>query len=118
METHLDCVFDQDEADFTMVSYVLLAASCGQSVIRVLSDDTDVFVPLVDWGYRAKLQCKVQMERWDSTVLNINATCDDLGPTCLQLQVLMLSVDATHNIISIRQMQDKCIEHTIRRGFS
>ena len=25
------------------------------------------------------------MERWDGTVLNINATCADLGPKCLQL---------------------------------
>ena len=27
----------------------------------------------------------VQMERWDGTVLEINATCADLGPQCLQL---------------------------------
>ena len=25
------------------------------------------------------------MERWDGTVLNINATCQELGPKCLQL---------------------------------
>ncbi len=53
----------------------------------VLSDDTDVFVLLVYWVYQADLEllCKVQMERWDGTVLNINATCANLGPTCLQL---------------------------------
>ena len=53
----------------------------------MLSDDTDVFVLLVYWVYRADLEllCKVQMERWDRTVLNINATCEDLGPKCLQL---------------------------------
>ena len=27
----------------------------------------------------------VQIERWDGTVLDINATCADLGPQCLQL---------------------------------
>ena len=57
-----------------MVSYVLEAAKNGKRVIRMLSDDTDVFVLLVYWVYKAdvELQCKVQMERWDGTVLNIN----------------------------------------------
>ena len=40
---------------------------------------------LVYWVYRADLQCKVQVEHWDGTVLDINATCDDLGAKCLQL---------------------------------
>jgi hypothetical protein len=44
VETHEDCAFGHDEADVTMISYVLEAASCGKDVIRVLSDDTDVFV--------------------------------------------------------------------------
>ena len=35
--------------------------------------------------HQASLQCKVQMERWDGTVLDINATCSDLGSKCLQL---------------------------------
>ena len=85
METRDDGAFSHDEADVTMVSYVIQAASHGKSVIRVLSDDTDVFVLLVYWVHRAGLQCKVQMERWDGTVLDINATCADLGKKCLQL---------------------------------
>ncbi len=43
---------------------------------------------------RAALQCKVQMERWNGTVLDINATCAELGSKCLQLLAYMLSVDA------------------------
>ena len=85
METRDDGAFSHDEADVTMVSYVIQAASHGKSVIRVLSDDTDVFVLLVYWVHRAGLQCKVQMERWDGTVLDINATCADLGEKCFQL---------------------------------
>ena len=85
METQDDGAFSHDEADITMISYVLQAANRGKSVIRVLSDDTDVFVLLVFWVHRASLQCKVQMERWDGTVLDINVTCTDLGPKCLQL---------------------------------
>ena len=87
IETRDNGMFNHDEADVTMVSYVLEAANNGMRVIRVLSDDTDVFALLVYWVYRADLEllCKVQMERWDGTVLNINATCADLGPKCLQL---------------------------------
>jgi hypothetical protein len=85
METQDDGVFGHDEADVTMISYVLEAASSGKRVIRVLSDDTDVFILLVYWVYRMQLQCKVQMERWDGTVLDIKATCADLGQKCLQL---------------------------------
>ena len=55
------------------------------AVIRVLSDDTDVFVLLVYWVRRKELESKVQMERWDGTVLNINATRDKLGAKCLRL---------------------------------
>ena len=87
MEARDDGVFQHDEADVTMVSYVLEAARRGKEVIRVLSDDTDVFALLVYWVYRAEVQCKVQMERWDGTVLDINATinANRLGMKCLQL---------------------------------
>ena len=47
VETCDDGSFQHDEADVTMVSFVLEAAMSGQSVIHVLSDDTDVFVFLV-----------------------------------------------------------------------
>ena len=85
MESHNDGEYEHDEADGTIVSYVLDAANSGQNTIRILCDDTDVFVLLVYWVYWAKLQCKVQMERWDGTILNINATCATLGPKSLQL---------------------------------
>lgn len=85
METKDDGAFSHDEADITMVSYVIQAATYGKGVVRVVSDDTDVFVLLVYWVHRAGLQCKVQMERWNGIVQDINATCTELGPKCLQL---------------------------------
>ena len=84
-ESRDDSAFDHDEADITMISYVNEAAKCGNDVMRVLSDDTGVFVLLVYWVYREEMTSKVQMERWDGTVLDINATRADLGPQCLQL---------------------------------
>ncbi|KAK3098071.1 hypothetical protein FSP39_015885 [Pinctada imbricata] len=80
-----DYVFGHDEADITMVSYVLDAANKGHKVVRVLSNDTDVFVLLVYWVHLSQLTCKVQMERWDGTIFDIGATCKSLGSKCLQL---------------------------------
>ena len=81
MDSPDDSAYGHDEADITMLSYVL----DGKGVIRVLSDDTDVFVLLVYWVHRADQQCKVQMERWDGTILDIKATSAHLGSKCLQL---------------------------------
>ena len=85
VESRSDGVFAHDEADITMISYLLMAAEFGSRVIRILSDDTDVFVMLVYWVYRHDIQATVQMEKWDGTILDINATCVELGPKCLQL---------------------------------
>ena len=114
-ETLDDGVFCYDEADVTMVSCVLQAANYRKNVIRVLSDDTDVFVLLVYWVYQAGLQCKVQMEWWDGTVLDINATCDD------RVKISPLAWHACsewmrHNIISIWQGQNQCTYYLAYRG--
>ena len=55
------------------------AAKSGQNVICILRDDAAVFVLLAYEANRADLRCKVQMERWDGSVLDINAICADLG---------------------------------------
>ena len=78
-------VFFHDESDLTMVAFVLEAAKSGQSVVCLLSDDTDVFALPAYWVYWADLQCKVQVELWDGTTLDINAICADLGQKCLQV---------------------------------
>ncbi len=38
-----DSAFDHDDADITMVSYILAATTYGKNTIHVLSDDTGVF---------------------------------------------------------------------------
>lgn len=51
--------FKHDEADITMISLFLEAAKSDTAVIRILSDDTDVFVLLVYWVYTNNIQVKV-----------------------------------------------------------
>ena len=77
-----DCFVEHEEADIIMVSYLLEAAKDGKESIRVLSDDTDVFVLLVYWVWKIDLKISVQMEKWDGTILNINATVNKLGDKC------------------------------------
>ena len=77
-ETEEYCNYFNDEADVTMVFFVMDAAKSGQSVICILSDDTEVFV-LVYWVDLSNLQCKVQIACWNISVFDTNATCADIG---------------------------------------
>ena len=82
----LDVVVTHDEADVTLCSYMLKAVAEGAQTIRILSDDTDVFVLLVYWSSRMRVVAKIQMEKWNGDVLDINETVQRLGPRkCSQL---------------------------------
>lgn len=61
--SHTDSIVQHDEADISLVSYMLHAASGGAHTVRILSDDTDVFVLLVYWCWKAGISCSVQMEK-------------------------------------------------------
>ena len=51
-----DGVFLHDEAYIT--SYLFQAADAGRQVVRILSDDSDIFVQLVYWTRRYDLQVR------------------------------------------------------------
>ena len=57
--------FEHDKAGVTMIAYLLQAAESGKSLIRILTDDTDVFVLLVYWVWKMQLHSAVQMEHWN-----------------------------------------------------
>ena len=59
-------------------------AICAE-MVRIVCDDTDVFVLLVDWIWRKTTRKNIQMEKWDGTVLDIRATVGKLGDKCGQL---------------------------------
>jgi hypothetical protein len=71
----LDCVVTHAEADVTLCSYMLKAVTDGAQTIRILSDDTDVFVLVVYWTSRMRVVAKIQIENgmglsWTSTKLS------------------------------------------------
>lgn len=47
MMSREDAEVTHDEADITLVSYMLKAAENGAATIQIVSDETDVFVLLV-----------------------------------------------------------------------
>ena len=53
---------------------MLHAVREGANRLRILCDDTDVFVLLVYWSCKANVEADVQLEKWDGAVLSINAT--------------------------------------------
>ena len=62
------------------------AAVDGVQTIRILSDDTDVFVLLVYWTSRMRVVDNIQIEKWNGDVLDVNKTIEQLGPRkCSQL---------------------------------
>ena len=54
-------------------------------MIGIHSDGIDVLVLPAYRVSRADMQCKVQMERWNESVLDTNAICADLGQKWFQL---------------------------------
>ena len=77
-----DSFVKHDEADISLVSYMLEAARGEASTIRIRCDDTDVFVLLVYCTWKENISKCIQMEKWDGTVLNINANVNTLGNKC------------------------------------
>ena len=75
-----ECAVTHDEADITLCSYMLRAADESVQTIRILSDNTDVFVPLVYWTSKKQVDAQVQMEKWNGDILDINETVRQLGP--------------------------------------
>ena len=72
MEVMKKAVTVKEEADITLINYMLQAAGAGAPTICILSNDTDVFV-LVYWVWKANVHSAVQMEKWDGTILDKNA---------------------------------------------
>ena len=77
--------YHHEEADVTMVSYVLHHAQQGSENIVVLSDDTDVLVLLLYWFWKTQLKAKLYLKHFNNKLININDTANSLGDKCLPL---------------------------------
>ena len=82
----------------------------------ILCDGTDVSVLLVYKGNRADLKCKVQMEFWDGSVLDTNATCPDFGQKYLQLPGMLTLSDCDTTSLPLWQRKCHCTEDNMISG--
>ena len=81
----LECLVTHEEADITLCSYMLKAAASSAETVRIVCDDTDVFVLLVYWTWKKTIRKNIQMEKWDGMVHVIHETVVKLGDKCGQL---------------------------------
>ena len=70
---------------------MLKAAASSAETVRIVYDDTDVFVLLVYWTWRKTIRKNIQLEKWDGTVIDIHATVAKLGDKCGQLRLTMMN---------------------------
>ena len=78
----LDCMARHDEADITLISYAPCCQRERAHRVRILCDDTDVFVLIVYWSWKANVEADVQFEKCDGAVISINYTVISLGAKC------------------------------------
>lgn len=89
-----------------LTSQLIKAAADGIQTIRILSDDTDVFVLLVYWTSMMQVGSKIQMEKWNGNVLDVNKTVEQLGPgKCSQLVSLSCPVRMRYYLIHLRKRE-------------
>ena len=74
-----------EEADASLISYMLDEVSKGKERIIVTSDDTDIFVLLVYYYWRFKLNCEVVIRKINSKCISVKATAESLRTKCLEL---------------------------------
>ena len=80
-----ESVYNNGEAEITIISYLLEAVKNGKNFVRVISDDIDVFVLLIFWVWKLQITARVQLDRWCGAILNINESSSLLGANSLQL---------------------------------
>ena len=80
-----ESMYSHDEADITIIRYLLEAVRNGMNIVRVISNDTDVFVLLIYWVWRLHLTACVQLDRWCGAILNTNESSSVLGAKSPQL---------------------------------
>ena len=80
----LDCVVTHEETDVTLCSYMPESGGSRCPDHPNPQCDTDVFVLLEYWTSRMRVVAKIQMEKWNGDILDINETVQWLGPQKVQ----------------------------------
>ena len=80
LESRQDCMVTHDEADISLMSYMLHTLGQGAHRVQILCDDTDVFVLIVYWCWKSHIKAEIQFQKRDNTTLRVNDTVSLVGP--------------------------------------
>ena len=67
-----ESIYRHDEAEITVISYLLEATRNGKNTVRVITDDTDIFILLIFSLWRLQMTAGVQLDRRHGAFININ----------------------------------------------
>ena len=56
-----ESMYSHNEADIVIISYLLEAVTNGKNIVRVISDDTDIFLLLIFLVWRLQMTARVQL---------------------------------------------------------
>lgn len=83
-----DSAYMHEEADVNMVCLLHDLIGAGKSEVQIMVSDTDVFLLLVYYCWRWKLNTRgvvISMRKSDGSVVDINATVSKLGEKCCNI---------------------------------
>ena len=80
-----ESMYSHDETYITIISYLLEAVKNGKNIVRVISDDTGVFLLLIFYVWRWQMTARVQLNRCCGAILNVNESSLLIGAKSLQL---------------------------------
>ena len=74
-----ESIYSHDEAELTVIIYILEAVRNGKNTVRVISNDTDVSVVFIFSVWRLQMTAGVQLDRWRGAILSINERSSVFG---------------------------------------
>ena len=74
MKSKADSLVRHNKADNSLVSYMPHASNGGAQQTRIVSDDTDMFVLLLYWPWKANVMEEIQIQKWDGDILKSTAS--------------------------------------------
>lgn len=79
------CKFGHEEADVNIIAYMLTAIQNGAKNIQITADDTDIFVLLLHFYWKHKLNVPMVMKQSNGKFIDIKVTAEALAETNLDL---------------------------------
>ena len=100
-------LFNLEEADVLMVSLMVDAVRDGKKVIRILSDDTDVFIILMFWAGKLSIKAmETEYQYWLRWRIGLKLCCTSITACLLSGIDASSFLECTPLLVVIRHMHE------------